>query len=79
LLRSLQDKLRENDSFEVRREIVKTLVKEVIVHTLPPIRGYKNPRASFEVHFTFFKGVNRTVGPAKSLIQFPSTLPMIFP
>ncbi|GIM47581.1 serine recombinase [Collibacillus ludicampi] len=60
LLANLREKLRNNDSFEVRREIVKTLVKEIIIHSHLPNNGRKKPRATVEVRYTFFKGVNHT-------------------
>jgi site-specific DNA recombinase len=51
LLNNLRDKLHGEPSFEVRREIVKTLVKEIIVYTQPSIVG--RPKASIVTRFSF--------------------------
>lgn len=63
LLHDLQLKI-DDPPFEVKREIVKTLVKEVIVHTIPKDRG--RPTATVSVHFNFVNDIPRTAAPADS-------------
>jgi site-specific DNA recombinase len=59
LLLRLRDKLKEEPSFEVKREIVKTLVNRISVHTI--VDEYtKRPRASVSVHYCFAKDVIHT-------------------
>ncbi|WP_039944451.1 recombinase family protein [Thermicanus aegyptius] len=58
LLKDLRSKIEGDPPFEVKREIIKTLVKEVVVHTIPKERG--RPNATVTVHFTFSKDVPRT-------------------
>lgn len=50
------------DSFRTRREIIKTLVQEIIVDTIPSPSGGR-PKASVNVHYSFTraKGNNDTV------------------
>lgn len=59
LLADLRAKLTDDPPFEVRREIVRTLVKEIVVHTIPSDSGGR-PKASVTVHYTFSNGVSRT-------------------
>lgn len=61
LLISLRSKIEEEPSFEVRREIIKTLVQEVIVDTIPSPTGGR-PKASVNVLYSFkqSKGDHRT-------------------
>ncbi|WP_429844561.1 recombinase family protein [Brevibacillus sp. FIR094] len=56
LLTSLRNKLDDNPSFETRREIVKTLVQRIQVHTTPS-EGSKRPRASVTVQYCFAKDI----------------------
>ncbi|MFC4768689.1 recombinase family protein [Effusibacillus consociatus] len=53
LLTGLRDKLHGDMSFEVRREIVKTLVKEIEVHTEFSSGERKKPTASITTHYNF--------------------------
>jgi len=59
LLLHLRDKLKDEPSFEVKREIVKSLVNRISVHTI--VDEYtKRPRASVSVQYCFSKDVIHT-------------------
>jgi site-specific DNA recombinase len=58
LLADLKAKLEANPPFEVRREIVRALVKEIIVDTKPAENG--RPIAVVTARYTFSKDVIRT-------------------
>lgn len=62
LLHILQQKLNDDTPFEVKREIVKTLVKEIIINT--DFKDGPRPRATVTVKYAFFNGVARTDAPA---------------
>lgn len=74
LLADLKAKLDADPPFEVRREIVRALVKEIIVETKPspsgggPGNGPNNrrPLAIVTVRYSFFKDVTRTVRHAEN-------------
>ncbi|GIO36263.1 serine recombinase [Paenibacillus antibioticophila] len=54
LLLDFRSKIEGDLSFEIRRQIVKTLVKEIIVHTvLPPDGNPKKKKADIKVKFNF--------------------------
>lgn len=55
LLANLKEKLEADPTFEVRREIVRTLVKEVIIHTIPG--GTGRPYVEVSTVYTFAKDV----------------------
>lgn len=58
LLADLRAKLHSNPTFEVRREIVRALVKEIIIYTEHGDNG--RPRAVVTARYTFSKDVIRT-------------------
>lgn len=62
LLINLRGKLGNDPSFEIRRGIIKTLVQEIVVTTIPSPSGGR-PKASVNVRYSFkrAKGNNRTV------------------
>lgn len=59
LLRSLQDKIEGEVPFEVKREIVKTLVKEIIVDTQFSDDDPKKRKAVLTLKYRFVQGVPR--------------------
>ncbi len=69
LLASLRAKLEVDPPFEVRREIVKALVRRVVVDTTPP-NGTHRPRATVTVHYAFSQDVTRTLKRAESNLDF---------
>ncbi|KJR99585.1 MAG: DNA recombinase [Peptococcaceae bacterium BRH_c4a] len=62
LLRILQQKLNNDPPFEVKREIVKTLVKEIVINT--DFTDGSRPRATVTAKYAFFNGVACTDVPA---------------
>ncbi|WP_084146894.1 recombinase family protein [Paenibacillus wynnii] len=62
MLNKLRSKIEGSPSFETRREIVKTLVQEIIIETIDPPGGGRK-KASVNVRYSFYnsKGVPRTV------------------
>lgn len=60
LLMSLKDKMDNELDFDQRREIVKILVKEVLVTTLPSSKTGGRARATVTVHYNFAKDVIHT-------------------
>ncbi len=62
MLKDLKSKLDSNPTFEVRREIVKALVKEIIINTIPRENG--RPTANIIARYTFSKVVTRTLAHA---------------
>lgn len=67
LLAELRAKLKDNPSFEVRREIVRTLVKEIIIYTETGDNG--RPRAIVTARYTFSKDVVRTDSRADNIFD----------
>ncbi|WP_311837250.1 recombinase family protein [Brevibacillus aydinogluensis] len=59
LLHELRDKLTDEPSFEMKREIVKTLVQSIQVHTIHD-EHTKRPRASVTIKYSFSKDVIHT-------------------
>jgi len=57
LLKSLREKINNNYHFSLRREIVKTLVKEIIVDT--KLNEFGRPKADVTVKFVFSQDVPR--------------------
>ena len=68
LLKDLQGKLESEPSFETRREIVRTLVKEVKIETKPGANG--RPRAVVNAQYTFVKVVLYTDKRAENNIDY---------
>ncbi|GBF32014.1 site-specific recombinases [Desulfocucumis palustris] len=56
LLAGLRDKIKEDPPFEAKGETVKTLVKEIIVHTRHDDDGIKRPKANVTVRYNLTKG-----------------------
>lgn len=67
LLADLKAKLEANPPFEVRREIVRALVKEIIIDTKPGDNG--RPRAIVTARYTFSKVVTRTAKRAENILD----------
>lgn len=75
LLLGLRNKIHEEPSFEIRREIVRTLVHEIIINTIQPQDGFGRPKAVVNFHycFTYTQGIPRTVARAVIGEPKPST------
>jgi site-specific DNA recombinase len=60
LLKNLREKIRGNINYEKKREIVKILVKEVLVTTLPSTTPGGRPRATITANYNFAKELVHT-------------------
>ncbi|WP_128739036.1 hypothetical protein [Desulfocucumis palustris] len=75
LLAGLRDKIKEDPPFEVKREIAKTLVKEIIVHTRHDNDGIKRPKANVTVRYNLTKGIVHTGARVVNISPYPVKKP----